>query len=423
MASSTGTVIAVIQGSDGFRIAIQNTGNIAWAECHGNRIICSSAFTVCTTDQQAGTLGDVTFCLKPALVGDAFKHGKPFTMSGPGAGGTATFLVSTGVDPDTGAPLYTAPPGKKTFLVLDQKPDTGCCVGVESFFEINPDEQCLCLKRKVYNTCPTPTTVLMEKETYLLCAPGIFTVNAHVTQGEITLNGDIAHAFLSVIPGLNQNTLTAGSVEDGASFVAEFNACSKTAGLSTGQEVGTRWLELLVDLRPGGSTLKPAGKPGSERFFGHCLCLQCDTVPPGSGCIPVCIPIPEDPGGPSDHPCPLSQGYFKTHGSEWPVSSLVMGSQTYTKAEALVLLGAPVGGDASKILAKQLIGALLNIANGADPASILPTIVAANALLSTFSGKLPYGVAPSSSTGQQMTALASVLESYNLSKLTPGCKE
>ena len=101
----------------------------------------------------------------------------------------------------------------------------------------------------------------------------------------------------------------------------------------------------------------------------------------------------------------------------------MLGSKTYTKAEALVLLGLPVVGDASKILAKQLIGALVNIANGADPTTILPTVTAANALLSTFSGKLPYAVATSSATGLQMTALASVLESFNTGKLTPGCRE
>ena len=54
----------------------------------------------------------------------------------------------------------------------------------------------------------------------------------------------------------------------------------------------------------------------------------------------------------------------------WPVNSLMLGSQTYSKAELLTILRTRVGAgpkaDASLILADQLIAAKLNIANGAD---------------------------------------------------------
>ena len=33
--------------------------------------------------------------------------------------------------------------------------------------------------------------------------------------------------------------------------------------------------------------------------------------------------------------CPLTQGYWKNHSNAWPVNSLTLGSQTYTKAELL----------------------------------------------------------------------------------------
>ena len=119
--------------------------------------------------------------------------------------------------------------------------------------------------------------------------------------------------------------------------------------------------------------------------------------------------------------CPLSQGFWKNHPDAWPVSSLTLGSQTYTQAELLALFDTPPQGDASLILAHQLIAAKLNLANGAFPTPISPTISDADHLLSSFAGKLPYHVRPSSATGQAMVNDASVLDSYNNGALTPGC--
>jgi concanavalin A-like lectin/glucanase superfamily protein len=119
--------------------------------------------------------------------------------------------------------------------------------------------------------------------------------------------------------------------------------------------------------------------------------------------------------------CPLTQGFWKKHPSSWPATSLSLGSQTYTQAELLVILNTPSGGDASLALADQLIAAELNIANGSDPAPVSATIADAEALLSTFSGKLPYNVKPSSVTGNAMLSLAATLEQYNSGLLTPTC--
>jgi hypothetical protein len=119
--------------------------------------------------------------------------------------------------------------------------------------------------------------------------------------------------------------------------------------------------------------------------------------------------------------CPLTQGYWKNHSNAWPVNSLVLGSQTYTKAELLNILNTPVGGDASLNLAHQLIAAKLNIAAGSDPTPIASTIAHADSLLAMFSGKLPYHVAPSSSIGQMMVSDANTLDNYNNGNLTPNC--
>ena len=99
----------------------------------------------------------------------------------------------------------------------------------------------------------------------------------------------------------------------------------------------------------------------------------------------------------------------------------MLGSQTYSKAELLNILNNPGSGDASMILAVQLIAAKLNIANGSDPTPVASTITHADSLLSMFSGKLPYNVKPSSSIGQMMVSDANVLGNYNNGLLTPGC--
>jgi hypothetical protein len=91
--------------------------------------------------------------------------------------------------------------------------------------------------------------------------------------------------------------------------------------------------------------------------------------------------------------CTYTQGYWKNHSNEWPVSSLVLGGKTYSKAELLTLFATPVKGDNSISLAHQLIAAKLNAANGAPvPPVVSALIVTADAALSLFPGKLPYDI-------------------------------
>ena len=122
--------------------------------------------------------------------------------------------------------------------------------------------------------------------------------------------------------------------------------------------------------------------------------------------------------------CPLTQGFWKTHPKAWPVTSLIIGGQTYTKAQLLTILDTPpAGGDASLILAHQLIAALLNIANGSDPTPISATIADAQSLLigCNLNSGPGCGVDASSTLGQKMVADANVLDSYNEGQLTPTC--
>ena len=79
---------------------------------------------------------------------------------------------------------------------------------------------------------------------------------------------------------------------------------------------------------------------------------------------------------------PLTQGYWKTHPGAWAGKTLKLGTTTYTQAQLLGILMTPVRGDASLILADQLIAALLDIMiNGTDPTPVAKTIADANSLL------------------------------------------
>jgi hypothetical protein len=70
-------------------------------------------------------------------------------------------------------------------------------------------------------------------------------------------------------------------------------------------------------------------------------------------------------------------GYWKNHPEAWPVSSIVVGGQTYTKAQAIAWLG-KVGKDKSTTMFSSLVPAMLNILIGNDGSCVNGTIAAAN---------------------------------------------
>jgi hypothetical protein len=119
--------------------------------------------------------------------------------------------------------------------------------------------------------------------------------------------------------------------------------------------------------------------------------------------------------------CPLSMGFWKTHPDVWPLSRLWLGGQSYTQAELLSILGMPVKGDASVILAQQLIATKLNVANGSDPGPVITPVTSADNLLRTLAARLPYGTKPSSAAGRAMTGFGAILDAYNNGLATPGC--
>jgi hypothetical protein len=115
--------------------------------------------------------------------------------------------------------------------------------------------------------------------------------------------------------------------------------------------------------------------------------------------------------------CTLTQGYWKNHSDDWPVSGLTLGTVAYTTSELLSIYGAPVAGNGLISLAHQLIAAKLNIANGANPSAISGSITAADALI----GSLVVPPVGSGSLEPSATsALVTALTNFNEGITGPG---
>jgi hypothetical protein len=133
------------------------------------------------------------------------------------------------------------------------------------------------------------------------------------------------------------------------------------------------------------------------------------------------------PCQPPTQGCTYTQGYWKTHGpvgcnpssgsNTWPVTSLTLGSVSYSDAQLCSILNTPAAGNGILTLAHQLIAAKLNIANGADGTAVAAAIAAADAMI----GGLiipPVGVgflAPGATS-----ALVTTLANYNEGLTGPG---
>ena len=94
----------------------------------------------------------------------------------------------------------------------------------------------------------------------------------------------------------------------------------------------------------------------------------------------------------SDGGCTYTQGFWATHGpipvgnnqNLWPVTSLTLGSVSYTDLQLLSIFNTPAQGNGLLTLAHQLIAAKLNIADGADPTAIAQAISDADALIGSL---------------------------------------
>jgi hypothetical protein len=94
----------------------------------------------------------------------------------------------------------------------------------------------------------------------------------------------------------------------------------------------------------------------------------------------------------------------------WTVLPVSMGS-VYTETACLALLNTPANGDASIILAYQLIAAIEN--NGANDPHISAVVAAAQTWMTVNGNQLPYGIASSTVAGGEAVNIAALLDNYN----------
>ena len=123
----------------------------------------------------------------------------------------------------------------------------------------------------------------------------------------------------------------------------------------------------------------------------------------------------------SELSCTLTQGFWKNHPEAWPVEEVLVGAESYTKERALEILStSPARGDATYILAHQLIAAKLNALSGADDPTVAATITEADAWLTLH----PLGSNPTGADREAGIVLAEVLDDYNNGAIGPGpCEE
>jgi hypothetical protein len=130
----------------------------------------------------------------------------------------------------------------------------------------------------------------------------------------------------------------------------------------------------------------------------------------------------EDSCVPPTDGCTYTMGFWKNHEDVWPTTGLTLGGVYYDAGELDALLESPTRGDASMILAHQLIAAELNVLDGASDADIGDAVADADAWLAANAdadGTLPYGTRKSPERAAAIT-LAGALDAFNNGYTGPG---
>jgi len=105
-------------------------------------------------------------------------------------------------------------------------------------------------------------------------------------------------------------------------------------------------------------------------------------------------------------------GFWKSHPEAWPVSTVTVGSVTYTKAEAIAILKTRAKGDMTYVMWREVLCAQLNIAAVPNAPYLSPH---AFDLPREFLANNPLGsgVTRSSTTWSNYSAAADLLHTFN----------
>jgi len=242
------------------------------------------------------------------------------------------------------------------------------------------------------NPCGTSNTNNNQKiGSGTITVPSGFTINGSITLGPPS--GKLWHATFDSGTGIISLEANNGTykLEIGESLTVSFNATAPCANGSPAWETHF-YQDLPLPTPPAGTKFDLVGSPAAITVTGSC-----------------------------SRGCTFSQGHWKNSPNSWPVSTVTLGTVSYSEADALSIFGEPVGGNGLISLAHQLIAAKLNIASGADGSSISSTITAADALI----GGLVVPPVGSGSLAPNLTStLTTALDNYNNGVTGPGhCPE
>jgi hypothetical protein len=175
---------------------------------------------------------------------------------------------------------------------------------------------------------------------------------------------------------------------------------------------------------PGGNHYYQAGANDGNTYDGGRFCKSGDSgsswdCPSGPGggidirmsiCVSPCLSV---------QGCARTQGYWKNHLTNWPVTSLTLGNHTYSQIELLNIFDQPVVGNGLISLAHQLIAAKLNAATGATvPPDVQAAITAADGLIGNL--WIPPTAASTDFLAPALTGnFTTTLDAYN-NGLAPG---
>jgi hypothetical protein len=153
--------------------------------------------------------------------------------------------------------------------------------------------------------------------------------------------------------------------------------------------------------------------------------LDSDGVPDTSGNNVAHFTVPEtDNNGDSStdfgftatsgftNPGTGTPGYWKNHPEAWPVSSVTVAGVTYTKAQAIAILGSPVTKDKTYTMFSSLVPAMLNVAIDNDNTCVNDAIAAAQSWMGNY-GPVGSGVAASSYAWKIGEPLHRQMDNYN----------
>jgi len=166
----------------------------------------------------------------------------------------------------------------------------------------------------------------------------------------------------------------------------------------------------------------PPGTTPSPANVGSDDTVDSDGVPDGLG-NSVTHLVLNAPGGDStidfgftqsgfSNPGTGTPGYWKTHPEAWPVASITVGGVSYTRDQAIAILGTPVTKDKTYTMFASLVSAMLNVQIGNDSTCVSEAIAAGQTWMATY-GPAGHGVAASSYAWKIGEPVHRLMDNYN----------